>query len=175
MVMNGKSKKHSFRHSAGFGKRMEFVIIAEMLSEGLDVYTPLIDDNGIDAVVRKPDGSFVEIQIKTRSKDINPGDEALFSAITHEYRPNYWFIFRSEGIKDPSGKSTTWILSSKEFIKEAIQNKSGKNIGKRSLRFNGKLSGVPNAKERYEKYRVKYEIGDSLSSRLLNENPDECE
>ncbi len=57
---------------AGFGKRMEFVIIAEMLSEGLDVYTPLIDDNGIDAVVRNPDGSFVEIQIKTRSKDINP-------------------------------------------------------------------------------------------------------
>ena len=43
-----------------------------MLSEGLDVYTPLIDDNGIDAVVRNPDGSFVEIQIKTRSKDINP-------------------------------------------------------------------------------------------------------
>ena len=71
---------------AGFGKRMKFVIIAEMLSEGLDVYTPLIDDNGIDAVVRNPDGSFVEIQIKTRSKDINPWDEALFSVITHEYR-----------------------------------------------------------------------------------------
>ena len=57
---------------------MEFVIIAEMLSEGLDVYTPLIDDNGIDAVVRKPDGSFVEIQIKTRSKDINPGMRLCF-------------------------------------------------------------------------------------------------
>ena len=30
MVMNGKSKKHSFRHSAGFGKRMGFAIFAEI-------------------------------------------------------------------------------------------------------------------------------------------------
>jgi len=29
---------HSFRHSAGFGKRMEYWIIGRMLKEGLDVY-----------------------------------------------------------------------------------------------------------------------------------------
>ena len=65
---------------------MEFVIIAEMLSEGLDVYTPLIDDNGIDTVVRKPDGSFVEIQIKTRSKDINPGNNPSDQQILSDRR-----------------------------------------------------------------------------------------
>jgi hypothetical protein len=38
-----------FRHSAGFGKRIEFWIIGQMLKEGLDVYVPLVDDNAIDA------------------------------------------------------------------------------------------------------------------------------
>lgn len=164
---------HSFRHLAGFGKRMEFTIIAEMLAEGMDVYTPLIDDNGIDAVVRKSDGSFVEIQIKTRSADVNPGDEALFAGISHRCRSNYWFIFCSEGIKDNSGKSTTWVLSSNEFLRESIQNKSGKNVGKRTLWFNGKRKGVSYAKERYERYRIKYELGENLTTRLLNEDPNE--
>lgn len=173
--MDNHLKKRSFRHSAGFGKRMEFFIIAEMLAEGLDIYTPLVDDNGIDAVIRKKDGSFVEIQIKARSSEVNSGDEALFAAITHEYRPNYWFIFRAEGMRDSSGKPLTWILSSKEFIKEAVQNKTGKNAGKRSLWMNGKRNGTPYAKERYEKYRVKFETGELFSSRLLNENPDNCD
>lgn len=69
----------TFRHAAGFGKRIEYSIIAEMLKEGMDVYVPLVDDNGIDAVVRKPDGSFVEVQIKARSAEVNPGDEVLFA------------------------------------------------------------------------------------------------
>ena len=74
---------------------MEFVIIAEMLSEGLDGYTPLIDDNGIDAVVRKPDGSFVEIQIKTRSKDINPGNNPPNQQILSDRRKRSLTAFLS--------------------------------------------------------------------------------
>lgn len=35
-----------FRHSAGFGKRMEFYLIGKMLKEGLDCYIPLVDDDG---------------------------------------------------------------------------------------------------------------------------------
>ena len=75
---------------------MEFWLIGQMLKEGLDVYVPLVDDNAIDAVVRRTDGSFVEIQIKARSKDVVPGDAALFSAILHEVRMNYFFLFYSE-------------------------------------------------------------------------------
>jgi len=41
-----------------------------MLKEGIDVYVPLVDDIAIDAVIRKPNGSFVEVQIKARSKDV---------------------------------------------------------------------------------------------------------
>jgi len=44
---------NTFRHNAGFGKRMEYFVISKMLEQVLDVYIPLIDDFGIDAVVRK--------------------------------------------------------------------------------------------------------------------------
>jgi len=45
-----------------------------------------------------------------------------------------------------------WIMSSKEFIEESIQNKNGKNVGKRSIWFNGKRKGVEYVKSRFEKY-----------------------
>lgn len=126
--METNEKDTSFRNRASFGKRMEFSILAEMLAEGLDIYTPLVDDNGIDAVIRKEDGSFIEIQIKARS-----GNEKLFAAIKHEKRPNYWFIFRTEGKKDSSGRPHTWVFSSEDFVANASVNKKGKNEGKYSL------------------------------------------
>ncbi len=133
-----------YRHTAGFGKRIEFWIIGEMLKQGLDVYVPLVDDNAIDAVVRRPDGSFIEVQIKARSKDVADGDAALFAAIPHEHRNNYWFIFYSERL------DSMWIMSSEEFIKESYQNKKGKNAGKRSIWFNGKRKNKITGK--YEEY-----------------------
>lgn len=142
----------AFRHSAGFGKRIEYWVIGLMLKQGLDVYLPLVDDNGIDAVIKRPDGSFIEVQIKARSKTVKLGDGALFAAITHDIRHNYWFVFYSERLEK------IWVLSSAEFISEAVQNKSGVNVGKRSLWFNGtKLNSTKTtreeyAKERYEKY-----------------------
>ena len=90
---------------------MEYWIIGNMLKEGLDVFVPLVDDDAIDAVIRRPDGSFTTVQIKARSKECIPGDAALFAAIPHELRENYWFVFYSERM------DTTWIMTSKEFIR----------------------------------------------------------
>ena len=143
-----------FRHSAGFGRRIEYWIIGKMLKEGLDVYVPLVDDFGVDAVIRKPNGTFIEVQIKARSKDVAFGDAALFAAIDFpEHRKNYFFVFYSERL-DQKGLDCTWILSSEEFIQEAVQNKSGKNVGKRSIWFNGKSTKTKqeHPKEKYQKY-----------------------
>lgn len=52
-----------------------------MIKEGLDVYMPLVDDKGIDMVVRREDGTLMEVQVKARSKDVVIGDAALFSSI----------------------------------------------------------------------------------------------
>jgi hypothetical protein len=152
----------SFRHSAAFGKRIEYYIVGLMLKEGLDVYMPLVDDDAIDAVVKKPDGTFVEVQIKARSNDVRFGDAGLFAALTHDYRPNYWFVFYSERMDE------IWIMSSKEFIKEANQNKSGKNEGKRSIKFNGKntKANTEHTKPQFKKYIV------TNFKRIIEDNPD---
>lgn len=139
----------SFRHSASFGRRMEYWIIGRMLKEGLDVYVPLVDDSGIDAVIRKGNRDFIEVQIKARSDKVAPGNAALFAAIEHErVRDNYYFVFYSERL------GATWIMSSEEFIADAVQNKTGKNAGKRSIWFNGCRAGTEYAHAKFDKYRV---------------------
>lgn len=151
-----------FRNSAAFGKRIEYYVVGLMLKEGLDVYLPLVDDDAIDAVVKRPDGRFVEVQIKARSKTVSFGDAALFAALTHELRRNYWFVFYSERI------DTIWIMSSNEFIAESNQNKEGKNIGKRSIWFNGKntKAETEHVKPRFIKY-VAHNF-----QRILADDPD---
>jgi hypothetical protein len=142
-----------FRHSAGFGRRMEYWLIGRMLREGLDVYVPLVDDFGIDAVIRKQGNEFIEVQIKARSETVIEGDAALFAAIVHPLpRKNYYFVFYSEHL------DAMWIMSSEEFISECTQNKTGKNVGKRAIWFNGKKTDKATGKKieyrypRFEKY-----------------------
>lgn len=143
----------TFRNSAAFGKRMEYWIIGRMLKEGIDVYVPLVDDHAVDAIIKRKDGTTALIQIKARSKEVIAGDAALFAAIPHEeVRLNYWFVFYSERM------DKTWIMTSAEFDQEAVKNKSGKNIGLRSIWFNGKRknkqTGIPEeyCKPQWEKY-----------------------
>lgn len=152
----------SFRHSAAFGKRIEYYVIGLMLKEGLDVYIPMVDDDAIDAVVKRPDGRFVEVQIKARSNANKFGCAGLFAALTHELRPNYWFVFYSERM------DTVWIMSSGEFVRETKPNKSGKNAGKRTIKFNGQNSkaGTEHTLPQYEKYVA------TNFRRILEDDPD---
>lgn len=144
-----------FRHTAGFGKRMEYSIIGKMLMEGLDCYVPLVDDHGVDCVIKKEDGTFIEIQIKARSNEVNDGDAALFSAISHEHRENFYFVFYSERM------DMMWILSSKEFLDECYTNTNGKNKGKHVIWFNGNKKDPSTGekreycKEQFERYVCK--------------------
>ena len=142
----------SSRNTAGFGKRIEYWIIGRMLKEGMDVYVPLVDDHAVDAIVRRADGSIALIQIKARSREVVHRDAALFAAIEHEHREDYWFVFYSERL------DLMWIMSSQEFLAHSVQNKTGKNAGKRSVWFNGarrsKTTGVSEeyCKPQWEKY-----------------------
>ena len=144
----------TFRHSAGFGKRMEYHLVGQMLMEGLDVYLPLVDDHGVDAVIKKEDGTFIEVQIKARSNEVKEGDAALFAAISHVFTKNFFFVFYSERVDN----GTMWIMSSEEFLKECVTNKTGKNAGKRSIWFNGTRTDKKNGekqeycKKQFEKY-----------------------
>lgn len=154
----------TFRHSAAFGKRIEFYVVGLMLKEGLDVYLPLVDDDAIDAIVKRPDGRFVEVQIKARSRDAKFGNGANFAALRHELRENYWFVFYSERM------DKTWIMSSREFLRESAQTVTGKNIGIRAIQFNGK-----NTRLQQEHVRPQYERYVATDfARILNDNPEDA-
>lgn len=139
----------SFRHTAGFGKRMEYYLIGQMLMEGLDCYVPVVDDHGVDCVVKKADGTFIEIQIKARSKEVKMGDGALFAGIVHEPRPNYYFVFYSERLEK------MWIMSSDEFIVETggASGAASKSVSFNSYKFDPAVGKhVESPKPRFAKY-----------------------
>ena len=117
-----KVKKFSFRNTASFGTRMEFWIIGEMLRQGFDVYRPLVDDMGIDAVIRRSNGSFAEVQIKARS-DNDPVYPASFAGIKcDEHRGDYWFIFYAARAPETP---KVWLMTLNEFRHEAKHRKDG--------------------------------------------------
>ncbi|MGQ3055929.1 MAG: group I intron-associated PD-(D/E)XK endonuclease, partial [Nevskia sp.] len=99
-----------FRSRAGFGRRIEYWIIGRMLKDGLDVYVPLVDDHAVDLIVKRRDGSIAQVQVKARSADVKMGDAALFAAITHDLRQDYWFVFYSERL------DITLLMTSAEFL-----------------------------------------------------------
>ena len=157
-----------FRHSASFGKRIEYWIVGLMLKQGMDVYLPLVDDDAIDLVIKRPDGSFVQVQIKARGEDIKAGDGALFSAITHNERDSYFFVFYSERHRK------IWILSSREFLRYSHQNKEGSNVGKRSIWLDGRRKNK-NTGEREEHIHERFNQFEAKNfdlSRLLAVMPD---
>ena len=52
--------------------------------------------------------------------------------------------------------NSMWLMTSEEFVKESIQNKTGNNKGKRSIRFNGKITKLnkEHCKPQFEKYLI---------------------
>ena len=143
-----------YRHSASFGKRQEFVAIAELLRRGFDVYLTLVDDQGIDCIVRLDldQPVYLDIQIKARSKDAKyPG---TFSALDIKNpRPNYFFIFYSEAA------NTYWVMPSLDIVATANVGKSGKAEGKYRLDFvNVSVKGDANPRPKWEKYRGRFDL-----------------
>jgi len=119
-----------------------------LLKRGYDVYATLVDDQGIDCVIRLSSKRYLGIQIKARSKNVRRGDEALFAALKFEPRDNYYFIFYSEAL------DLFWVVPSVELVKIAHKNKKGKNIGKYSIWFNRMRKGNPYPKEKYKKMKI---------------------
>jgi hypothetical protein len=147
----------TFRSSASFGKRQEYIAVAELLRRGFDVYMTLVDDQQIDCVVRQEKNGqlrYVDIQIKARSKDCNPRNAGTFAAMEVRHpRENFYFIFFSEQA------GTYWVIPSLDLVREARCNKTGSNAGKYSINLcSTSASGEVRPRPRFEKYRNNFEI-----------------
>ncbi len=118
-------EKRGYRDSASFGKRQEYVVVAELLRHNFDVYMTLVDDQGIDCIIRLDHNRYLDIQIKARSKTAQQWN--FFAAMTIEPQDNYFFIFYLEA------NDTMWVIPSNDVVRYSIMNKSGTNAGKFSL------------------------------------------
>ena len=139
----------AFRDSASFGKRIEFFIIGQMLKAGLDVYIPLVDDQGIDALVRRENETCAAVQIKARSKRDCKAKNATVFTVTgnhHNGLSDYWFVFYSEAL------DKTWILNSREFDEETTEGKKG-----RWIKFGGVKKGKAVYSDKKEQQYGRYE------------------
>jgi hypothetical protein len=121
----------SFRSSGSFGKRQEYIAVAELLRHGYDVYMTLVDDQQIDCVVRLEVDShpvYIDVQIKARSARVKQA--GTFAALAvRDPRPNFMFVFY------PVGAGAYWVMPSLDLIEEATRNKEGVNAGKYSIVF----------------------------------------
>lgn len=144
----------AYRNTASFGKRQEYIAVAELLKRGFDVYMTLVDDQGIDCIVRldRPVPVYLDIQIKARSASAkNPGTFAAMNI--QDPRPNYFFIFYSEGA------DTYWILPSQDVLDKGNINKEGINAGKCRIVFTNTLKdGTVKPRPKWAEYQNAFHL-----------------
>jgi hypothetical protein len=143
-----------FRSSASFGKRQEYIAVAELLRRRFDVYMTLVDDQQIDCVVRLPGNPprYVDLQIKARS--ITAKNASTFAAMEiREPRSNFLFMFYSEA------SELYWIMPSLDVVRLANRNKSGENAGKYSIVFcNRNAAGKWIPRPKWKQYQNAFEL-----------------
>ncbi len=93
------------------GKGGEYHVIGRLAEMGLEVYLPVADVSGVDALVRLPNGlGYKEIQVKTSSK----GERPVFQPRI-ERRKNLYMVLHIAETND------FWILPSEVFYKNATK------------------------------------------------------
>ncbi|HEY0828669.1 MAG TPA: hypothetical protein VGE40_11275 [Bacilli bacterium] len=141
-----------YQDSARFGKRSEFIVIAELLRLGFDVYLTLVDDKAIDCVIRLNNQQYVDVQIKARNQDgINWNK---FGPLSIEPRQNYIYIFYTEFNK------IYWVIPSIELVTLCSDGKTGKHQGKMALRL--PRIDIGDKAEQYKRYRNNFSLIEEL-------------
>lgn len=141
------------RDTSSYGKRQEFKAIAKLLEIGYDVYSTLIDDQGIDCIIRINSTRYLDIQIKARSvTNCVLKQRGYFPQLSiPNPSDNYFFVLYSEEI------DSYWIIPSIDIVQMAEEG--GNNIskmknGKKEGRYSVRVAGANcNPFERFEKYR----------------------
>ncbi len=150
-----------YRNTASYGKRQEYVTIAELLKRGFDVYQTLVDDQQIDCVIRLQEGNrltYLDIQIKARSPQAKPESWGTWPSLKLlEPRENFFFIFYSEPMEE-----SYWIIPSLEIVKHArkINFKDGKQEGVYGLTLAKWTKKEPHIKyvSEFEEYRNNFDV-----------------
>ena len=117
------------------------------------MYIPVVDDQGIDGVIRRGDKDYVELQFKACSEDCLPKNAGKFTGVKiPEPRENYFFLLYSHQAK------TCWIFRSTELVALALPNKTEDNVGTYEITLTGLKKGKAYAFPQYSEYENNFEI-----------------
>lgn len=118
------------------GEATEHLVVSKFLAEGREVYLPVVDDHGIDILVKSKSGApdnYQEIQVKSKEAD------GLFAAMKcPNPRPNYWFVFYVKSL------DKFWVINSEDF--QIIASRNGedcKHPGLYTLNVTSKNAPAP--------------------------------
>ena len=126
-----------------FGASVEHLVVSKLLEEEREVFLPVVDDHGVDILVKSKPGApdaWQELQVKS----LHEG--GLFAAINcPNPRANYWFVFY---VKQ---HDTVWLVNSLDFVRLASQNRPDcKNANKYSL----SLATTKNLRQAMKQYII---------------------
>lgn len=96
-------------NSLGAGKHGEYMVLGELLKRGASIYVPVVDAEGIDAIVRRGDEDFAEIQIKTIGTSKTP---RWFQVTNLRPRAGYFIVCVTLAVSPPE----TWVIPSQVFV-----------------------------------------------------------
>ncbi len=112
------------------GKLGELYVLGKLIEKGAMPFLPVADISGVDAVIQKKDGTYVEIQVKTTwvdemkgyfnvpklDKDNPPKNLFVVGLIMDEWPP---------GGKEPEA----WIIPAKQYAENSTKNYLGIGTG----------------------------------------------
>ncbi len=117
------------------GKIGELHVFRELLRCGVNPYVPVVDREGIDAVIRKQDGSYIEVQVKTVATTKTP----RWFQVTG-LRPRHQLFICCVCLSlDPV---ETWILPSHVFKQHATYSSKAR-LYDLNLDAKGRTSSIP--------------------------------
>jgi hypothetical protein len=108
------------------GKLGELHVFMKLIERGAMPFLPICDITGIDAVVRKKDGTYVEVQVKTTVK---PSQRGWFNVPGLIPRENLFIV----GIEVSEEGYGVWIFPSQVFADHTTKRRQlGLNSGTRT-------------------------------------------
>ena len=112
------------------GKAGELHVLGVLLKRGITPYIPVVDCEGVDAIVPQVDGGYVEVQVKTCTSAVS---SRWFAVDRLEPRADLYLVCVAMNLQPIE----TWIIPSEVFLANATRSKSGHL----DMDFNGKPRG----------------------------------
>ena len=99
------------------GKSAELLVFSELIKKGADLYLPVIDI-GIDAIVRREDGTHLDVQVKSTEADEQAGYFNVKASKLHP-KVNLFVVCVDMSPLDatPARQPEVWIFPSCTFVK----------------------------------------------------------